>query len=327
MLRGGFLLITFIGLASCRVPHSSDFPCVSFPNSNSCYIIDVGYLKTWTEARKECHKMGADLLMIDSEEEWDLLREYLSEKSIFWVELTDRYSEGDWKWVNGKALTTKDRWWEVSEPNNVPHYLNLTKYRSETKSIIAADYLDKDSNSLCKKDVDRFNGRCEKPWLRRPGSTSCYSFVRSQEIRDWRYGREACLELGGDLLVVNTQEEWDWIQRTFSSASIGSSTAWIGLMNRANQEHPSRWEWIDGTPLHLRLSSNYPISKTMTEDCATLSNVRSGYLGLNDNTCDYYVYNYICEMNPSTDDATIMGKLAYNLSVMMDYFKIVYYLL
>ncbi|XP_033985758.1 C-type lectin domain family 4 member F-like [Trematomus bernacchii] len=80
--------------------------------SGSFYRIS-STMKTWQDSRKDCQQRGADLMIIDSQEEQDFTRQY---KNRIWIGLTDRDTEGEWKWVDGTQLTT--RFWHSGEPNN-----------------------------------------------------------------------------------------------------------------------------------------------------------------------------------------------------------------
>ncbi|KAK1886708.1 C-type lectin domain family 4 member F, partial [Dissostichus eleginoides] len=80
--------------------------------SGSFYRIS-STMKTWQDSRKDCQQRGADLMIINSQEEQDFTGQY---KHVTWIGLTDRDTEGEWKWVDGTQLTT--RFWHSGEPNN-----------------------------------------------------------------------------------------------------------------------------------------------------------------------------------------------------------------
>ncbi|KAM9432977.1 uncharacterized protein ACWYII_016831 isoform 3-T3 [Salvelinus alpinus] len=70
--------------------------------NSSLYYISNEY-KTWEDSRQDCLKRGADLAVINSEEEQVFISQ-LNTKP--WIGLTDKDSEGTWKWVDGTPLTT-----------------------------------------------------------------------------------------------------------------------------------------------------------------------------------------------------------------------------
>ncbi|XP_022611428.1 CD209 antigen-like protein E [Seriola dumerili] len=68
--------------------------------------------KTWQDSRNDCLQKGADLMIINSKEEQDFTRQL---KDNVWIGLTDRETEGTWKWVDGTPLTTS--YWAKNEPS------------------------------------------------------------------------------------------------------------------------------------------------------------------------------------------------------------------
>ncbi|KAL0968798.1 hypothetical protein UPYG_G00272010 [Umbra pygmaea] len=79
---------------------------------SSLYFISTEK-KTWEESRLDCQSRGADLVIINSEQEQRFLFNFKMEA---WIGLTDNDQEGTWKWVDGTVLTTG--YWFKSEPNN-----------------------------------------------------------------------------------------------------------------------------------------------------------------------------------------------------------------
>ncbi|KAM9398917.1 uncharacterized protein ACWYII_031338 [Salvelinus alpinus] len=79
---------------------------------SSCYFLFTE-AKTWEESRQDCRGRGADLVIINSDEEREFLFKFINS---FWIGLTDSVTEGTWKWVNGTPLTTP-RYWGSGQPN------------------------------------------------------------------------------------------------------------------------------------------------------------------------------------------------------------------
>ncbi|KAL7405007.1 hypothetical protein ABVT39_022273 [Epinephelus coioides] len=82
--------------------------------SGSFYYISSD-MKTWKDSRDYCVQRGADLMIINSREEQMFTAGF---QKVLWIGLTDRETEGTWKWVDGTPLTTS--YWTYHEPNGAP---------------------------------------------------------------------------------------------------------------------------------------------------------------------------------------------------------------
>ncbi|KAL3066810.1 hypothetical protein OYC64_016708 [Pagothenia borchgrevinki] len=79
--------------------------------SGSLYTISP-IQKNWQASRDDCLQKGADLVIVNSREEQEYITRFLKQ---VWIGLTDRETEGRWKWVDGTPLTTS--YWHTGEPN------------------------------------------------------------------------------------------------------------------------------------------------------------------------------------------------------------------
>ncbi|XP_068448737.1 C-type lectin domain family 4 member M-like [Clinocottus analis] len=78
---------------------------------SSFYYISSNQM-SWQESRDDCLQRGADLIIINSKEEQEFAIQF---QRLTWIGLTDRETEGKWKWVDGTALSTS--YWNAGEPN------------------------------------------------------------------------------------------------------------------------------------------------------------------------------------------------------------------
>ncbi|XP_034044733.1 hepatic lectin-like [Thalassophryne amazonica] len=85
---------------------------------SSCYLISTG-MKNWYSSKAECEKLGAHLAIISSEDEQRFIGSF---NKPLWIGLTDKETEGIWKWVDGTPLTRS--YWDINEPNNDDEGLN-----------------------------------------------------------------------------------------------------------------------------------------------------------------------------------------------------------
>nr|XP_046183596.1 C-type lectin domain family 4 member E-like isoform X2 [Oncorhynchus gorbuscha] len=79
----------------------------------SCWYFVSSERKTWSESRQDCVEKGADLVIVNSREKQRFL---FSLNTRFWIGLTDRETEGSWKWVDRTPLITS--YWIIDQPNN-----------------------------------------------------------------------------------------------------------------------------------------------------------------------------------------------------------------
>uniref|UniRef100_A0A8C7H357 CD209 antigen-like protein E n=1 Tax=Oncorhynchus kisutch TaxID=8019 RepID=A0A8C7H357_ONCKI len=79
----------------------------------SCWYFVSSERKTWSESRQDCVERGADLVIVNSREKQRFL---FALNKRAWIGLTDRETEGSWKWVDGTPLIT--RYWTIDQPNN-----------------------------------------------------------------------------------------------------------------------------------------------------------------------------------------------------------------
>ncbi|XP_026232665.1 uncharacterized protein LOC113173469, partial [Anabas testudineus] len=83
--------------------------------SCSCYFLSTES-GSWTEGRQDCRTRGADLVVIDSDEEQTFLSNFTKEDMWSWIGLTDGEQENSWKWIDGTPLTLS--YWEEDQPDN-----------------------------------------------------------------------------------------------------------------------------------------------------------------------------------------------------------------
>ncbi len=73
------------------------------------------YATSWLQAKAACEQVGADLVVINSQEENDQVSNWLNTQSA-WIGLSDHVLEGSFEWVNGDPITYTN--WYPGQPNN-----------------------------------------------------------------------------------------------------------------------------------------------------------------------------------------------------------------
>ena len=85
----------------------------------------------------------------------------------------------------------------------------------------------------------------------------------------WSDAREVCKKLGGDLVVISSAEENDFVyELVMEQQTVTETKAWIGLKKNTDD---SKWYWVDGTPLEGNYQSwgeGEPNNRVGNENCA-----------------------------------------------------------
>ncbi|KAF3698358.1 C-type lectin domain family 10 member A C-type lectin superfamily member 14 Macrophage lectin 2 [Channa argus] len=168
----------------------------------------------------------------------------------------------------------------------------LTSVSEALKQISALDTISRTVATLkCSlerliRNASTIEGCCPLGWDL--FGTSCYMFSKTalnwNDARDWCNGHES------HLVILNTDEEWDFVTRH----SLGTFY-WIGLTD----ERTGKWEWVNQTPYIMnrrRWKPGQPDSWTEhglgpgDEDCAHLHDDGR----LNDLHCTITL-RYICQ--------------------------------
>lgn len=117
---------------------------------------------------------------------------------------------------------------------------------------------------------------------------SCYTFEETGKT--WSENRDTCSGKGGDLVSIETEEEWQFINAEIQKLTICEPNEWhIGLMKVGDD-----WQWVNGKPLTINkwqdgqpdgdgyfavMSKDYPV----------------GSQGLFNDLANFNLRAYICE--------------------------------
>ncbi|XP_056117669.1 C-type lectin domain family 4 member E-like isoform X1 [Rhinichthys klamathensis goyatoka] len=146
-------------------------------------------------------------------------------------------------------------------------------YTNDTNQLMGCEPVTNNSNLEVNKPSlpCTYKGLPEK-WVQDKGRF----YVFSNDTMDWDSSRERCQDLGGDLVIINSSEEQEFLaQQTVSSNAL--VLHWIGLTDRHTE---GTWLWVDNTPLNSNLSwwifppDDHDTHDPLGEDCAVLN----GYL-------------------------------------------------
>ncbi|XP_058414863.1 C-type lectin domain family 4 member E [Diceros bicornis minor] len=119
--------------------------------------------------------------------------------------------------------------------------------------------------------------------------SSCYFF--STNVMSWTASLKNCSNVGAHLVVINTQEEQEFLFRE----KPREKEFYIGLTDQVIE---GQWQWVDGTPLTESLSFwdiGEPNNLATVEDCATIRDSSNSRQNWNDVPCFFRQF-WICEM-------------------------------
>uniref|UniRef100_A0A3Q2U0S8 C-type lectin domain-containing protein n=1 Tax=Fundulus heteroclitus TaxID=8078 RepID=A0A3Q2U0S8_FUNHE len=113
----------------------------------------------------------------------------------------------------------------------------------------------------------------------RQHGSNCYKF-NSETMKSWSAARHDCVQEGGDLVSITSQQE-----NTYSPTGI---SLWMGGHDSVTE---GGWEWTDGSPFrYIRWNAGNPDDYN-GEDCLSIL-INNGYW--NDDNCQNK-RGYICK--------------------------------
>ncbi|XP_022778138.1 macrophage mannose receptor 1-like, partial [Stylophora pistillata] len=230
---------------------STESPCTHFKKSS--YIFTKWGRRYW-ENSDVCFSHGGDLVSIETDEEWNFIKGEIQKRNSWnttaWhIGLCKGYSDGNWTWSSGARLNISK--WRNSEPNGSDYRAEISKNGGLFKGISSHD----ENAFICEFPEECPSVSFENSWYTFTACDRCwrkrrhpYSLWYCSWGWDWGWNRAACQSLGGDLVSIETEEEWNFITDEIQrrNASIPKNGWSIGLMKKAGN-----WTWMCGTPLTI----------------------------------------------------------------------------
>ncbi|XP_071318296.1 CD209 antigen-like protein B [Trachinotus anak] len=148
---------------------------------------------------------------------------------------------------------------------------------------------------------ERICKKCPDSW--RLFETKCYYF--SSRMLNWSSSRAWCRTQGGDLLIINSEQEQKFISDTSQAPEQSNTRLWIGM---TDAEEEGDWRWVDGSevisdvqywlsrPGMATEPDDWKLDDPLGEDCGhidTSENVLESWM---DGSCKI-PYRWICEKN------------------------------
>ncbi|XP_051993548.1 CD209 antigen-like [Xyrauchen texanus] len=157
-------------------------------------------------------------------------------------------------------------------------YRDVLKQINQTTNISQAKYseltaekkqLQNNVDSLNKKNLDlesrvvSLRNELKKNAPERVKANGWHWYFISSEEKSWSESRQFCRDRGGDLVIINTEEEQRFI------TSLFKEIVWIGLSVIENE---GKMKWVDNSPLKKGFwKRNEPNNLGGDEDCVDLN--------------------------------------------------------
>ncbi|XP_048258564.1 macrophage mannose receptor 1-like isoform X2 [Haliotis rufescens] len=275
------------------------------PGASNCYFVsntsDPTKFVTWDAASSLCQdantvgKGQAHLLTVNTAEEASFFAEYiptawsLTTTQKWWTDLTDKQTEGSYKWMNGDVFNQSLVRW-TQEPNNI-------KGREHCATMLQkGTFSDRDctqtNNYICRKEIPTqqytVNFGCGD-WER--AGHKCYQAI-AKPAKSWSDAQTSCKALGGNLMKIENQDEMHWLSYQSKTAKMSYGGYWIGLNDQSSMDHVN-WNWADGSKADTSylVWNQEPDDLNGDEDCAAM-----GTDGVyTDWNCDHFHNGFICE--------------------------------
>ncbi|XP_064238041.1 CD209 antigen isoform X3 [Aotus nancymaae] len=125
----------------------------------NCYFVSNSQ-RNWHDSVTACQEVGAQLVVIKSDEEQNFLQLQSSRSNRFtWMGLSDLKQEGTWQWVDGSSLSPSlRRYWNKGEPNNIGEE-DCAEFNgngwNDDKCSVAKFWICKKSAASCSRDEER----------------------------------------------------------------------------------------------------------------------------------------------------------------------------
>ncbi len=231
----------------------------------------------WSEAKAKAEAMGGHLATLTSKEEcaavYDLCRKVLPCEAPApgrpipphqaWLGAS-RDKDSTWKWVTGERFDYTDWNPAHSEDKHAPYGLTVMTLQQPGEDVrawngvvtrmqeiphIAGFVVEWDNDGkpgmLKATGTTSFPGR---PVLASSGTGLTFNGHRYLLVAgntSWNAAKARAAAMGGHLVVINNQEENDWIRRTLIDPLEEGKMLWIGA---TNSEGDGQWRWVNGDP-------------------------------------------------------------------------------
>ncbi|XP_034426934.1 asialoglycoprotein receptor 1-like [Hippoglossus hippoglossus] len=149
------------------------------------------------------------------------------------------------------------------------------------------------------KTRERICKNCHNSW--KQFESKCYYF--SSRTLNWSASKSWCRTQGGDLLVINSEQEQEFIFGSSRTPDPSGTRLWIGL---SDEDEEGDWRWVDGSRVapdeQYWLSrpgvgaepDDWKLDDPLGEDCGHIDTSEDALKSWMDASCKI-AYRWICE--------------------------------
>uniref|UniRef100_A0A8B9GDX9 MRC1 protein n=1 Tax=Amazona collaria TaxID=241587 RepID=A0A8B9GDX9_9PSIT len=222
----------------------------SVPQSSSCFKVGREKMQTWFGARDFCRAIGGDLACIHSEEEQNLIRDYLH--LSYWMGLSALDSDSGFTWSDAFCLISTGC---------------LGKHLSQPLLFLSFD------------NYEYVVG--EDDWI----IYNHKEYYFSREPMPMEKARDFCKKNGGDLAVVEGESEKNFLWKYAFYKDWGNSF-YIGLRVSLDKT----FGWMDGSPVnYVAWAPNEPNFANNDENCVVMYTQTGTWNDLNCGSVELFI--------------------------------------
>ncbi|XP_045209803.2 macrophage mannose receptor 1-like isoform X2 [Mercenaria mercenaria] len=246
--------------------------------NQNCYKV-VTKLRTWNDARAECKKENADLMIVNDQSTEVVVHNFIeSRKADMWFGLRAFQSSGTysykWQSATGQNLSSVNSFWSSQYQLTSTALQTVTSTNGSSACVIANHTLPNPNFwepadcgirafSLCQKP----QGRCASGWLSH--GYYCYQIVTWYNP-SWQGANSFCKTQGANLIRIRYNSTQQFVNGMLTNLkSRGVNGIWIGLSD--NNQAGNTWYWSSGSRLYSNNFKNFngqtPVNRPGVQDC------------------------------------------------------------
>ncbi|XP_056147018.1 macrophage mannose receptor 1 [Lampris incognitus] len=266
-----------------------------------CYKLNTETRKSWLAARNDCVREGGDLVSIATDDEERYINGLLNSNIDLWIgfstlkcnKLSCQVQVGNTQFAWSDASQFQFHNWADGEPSSVDTQAGtcsaITKEATDQNGKWKARVCRNERPYMCKRGL---NTICPPGWLSFGGS--CYWLVSNTNLlTTWYEAQTKCLDLGANLLIINSLEEQYFINGQIPDFhQVDIPDIWIGL---SDKNEDGKFRWVDNSEMTVtNWGSGWPKNTANLWDCAQI--FTGNYQGKWETTSCFRNLGYICEM-------------------------------